>query len=93
MGQKDLGTCIILSQEDTEKLKINLDEFKFVGDVKLFPVKGIFDFRIKRKLRKKVERVAKKYGADIAVVYLQFDHEDIIFSEMSYDFNLYKYKE
>ena len=92
MGQKDLGTCIILSLEDTKKLRLNLKNLEFVGEVSLSPVKGFFDIKIKRKLRKEIEKVAEIYSADIAVINKQSETFEVLINEMSYDFSLYKYK-
>ncbi|VVB83403.1 Uncharacterised protein [uncultured archaeon] len=93
MGQKDLGTCVILSQEDTEHLGIDLNKLEFIGEAKLSSVGGIFEHRIKRKLRRRIEKAAKKYDADIAVINGQFDFYETIITYISYDFNLYKYKD
>jgi len=92
MARKDLGTCIILSLDDTKRLKINLNELEYLRDVEISPVTGFFDSEIKRKLRKEIEKEAKIYEADIAVIDKQTDLYDF-FTSISYGFRLYKYKD
>lgn len=92
MGQKDLGTCVILSIQDTEKLKINLDELESLEDIEIPPLKGWYDFEIKRKLRREIEKYAEEHGADIAVINKQDRTEDFLTS-IKYGFRLYKYKD
>ncbi|MEK6827094.1 MAG: hypothetical protein AABX99_01260 [Nanoarchaeota archaeon] len=91
MGQKDLETCVVLSLNDTEKLKIDLNELEYVCDVEISPEKGFLDSEIKRKLRREIEKEAKKYEADIAVIHTQDCTEDFLTS-IKYGFSLYKYK-
>ena len=92
MGRRDLGTCIILSSEDTTLLNLDFNQLEFVGEVKLNPVRGIFDFNIKRKLRRRIEKIAEKYKSDLAVIHTQSDIFGDFIDEISYNFGLYKYK-
>ena len=52
---------------------MSLNNLKFVGEVNLSPVKGIFDFMIKRKLRCRIEKIAKEYKSDVAVIHTLYD--------------------
>ena len=91
MGQKDLGTCIIISIQDAEKLKINLNELEYLGDIEISPVKGLYDFEIKRKLRREIEKYAEEHGADMAVINKK-DRTENFLTSINYGFRLYKYK-
>jgi len=91
MGQKDLGTCSILSFQDTGKLKINLNNLEHLAESQISPKKGFNPSNIKRKLRREIEKVAKSYGADLAVIFRQSDSYDFL-QGISYTFSLYKYK-
>ncbi len=92
MGQRDLGTCIILSLENAKLLNLDFKELEFVGEVKLNPVQGIFDSSIKRKLRKRIEKIARNYDSDLAVIHTQHEMFGDFIDEISYSFGLYKYK-
>lgn len=92
MGRRDLGACIILSLEDAKLLNLDFKELEFVGEVKLNSVKGIFDFTIKRKLRKRIEKIAEKYDSDLAVIHTQDGIFGDFIDEISYSFGLYRYK-
>lgn len=91
MGQFDLGTCIILSFQDTGKLKINLNNLEHIAESQISSKKGFNPSNIKSKLRREIEKVAKSYGADLAVIYKQLDSYDFI-PGIGYSFSLYKYR-
>ena len=92
MGQKDLGTCLILSTDDVKKLHVNLDKLVLfcVNDTPY--IRGISETRIKKKLRKYIESVAFKEDADVAVITSQSDSNYPFTQGVNYTFHLYAYK-
>jgi hypothetical protein len=92
MGRRDLGTCVIVSKEDAEKLSINLNKFQKIHDF-ITPSRHIFPFFMgEKRLLKYVERSAKREGADLAVIIHQ-KHEFTFHQEyIACEYSLYKYK-
>lgn len=94
MGREDLGTCVILSHNDLASLKIN-NLSTFLEQLGKFstPQVPIFSTRkANTKLRKKIEALARKKGADVALITSQLDTYGFLSSGRSYDFELYQYK-
>jgi hypothetical protein len=92
LGQKDLGTCIIISEEDVFHLKIDLNNLQKRSDfhtpLKLISFSSI---RVRKRLKKYIERKASQEEADIAII----THRRWNYSPecIGYDFSLYKYKQ
>ncbi len=90
MGQKDLGTVVIMSRKDAVKLEIKTDKLEPLRD---YRTPKIIGFSPEKKLRKNIEMQAKKCGADLAIITCKGSRR-IIFREMiDYDLNFYKYPE
>ena len=68
MGREDLGTCVILSEEDVEKLNVDLSKLQNMGDMETPMFTGISFRSLNRRLRKHIESEARKSKADIAVI-------------------------
>lgn len=91
MGQNDLGTCVILSPDDTKRLGINIKNLEYVGLTHIAPIKGLSDSNIKRRLRSKVEKIAESYNAEVAIINEQTD--SLRFFTIGYGFAFfYRYK-
>ncbi len=92
MGQEDLGACVILCQRDIDELKTNTARLKFISKYDTPVVYGLFDSRINRKLRRYVEKEARKEEADVAFVFGQGDLGGDIFKGKIYHCELYQYR-
>jgi len=91
MGQNDLGTCVILSIQDTKRFGTDLDCLDKVCELETPGVIGFTNRGIKRKLRQHIEKEAGKRYADLAVITCQTDFYHLIRTEIMYKFALYKY--
>jgi hypothetical protein len=87
MGQKDLGTCVILCKEDISKLNIRMDSLEHISDFNTPEVSGFSDQGKRRKLRSYIEKEARKCYADIALITLESSGS----SSVEYSYSLYKY--
>lgn len=91
MGKKDLGTCIILSEKDSQRLDIDLTKLEYICDHSTPIISGFSYRRMKRKLRNTIERYAKKQNADIAVITSQSDGINAFTTDIRYSYSLYRY--
>ena len=93
MRKSDLEMCVIMSGEDIIKLGIKLNRLQKIDDFHTPPssINSVFPMNEKR-LRRYIERSAKREKADIAVV-TRITHEFASFQEyVACNFSLYRYK-
>lgn len=94
MGQKDLGTCLILSSEDIKFLGLtNFPQIEQIGSEYQTPSIPFFLYtrKVNKKLRNYIEKVARKQNADLALITHQGDSRGFI-DEREYSFKLYRYQ-
>ena len=92
MGRKDLGTCIMMSEEDFERLGIKLDNLQKIDNFHTHLASVDSFFNPYKKLRRYIEKSAKKEKADLAVITRE-PHEFTPRTEfVFYEYALYRYK-
>ena len=90
MGQKSLGTAIIITLEDVKKLGIDLERITKLENYNTPSHIGLSVNKIREKINKDIEKKARKINADLAVIKHYNDSCDFFFErECSVDF--YKY--
>jgi hypothetical protein len=94
MGQKDIGTCVLLTHQDLEKLGVNLIKLNHLRDGKTPYERSFFRSKTLRKLREHIHSDARNVSldmrADVALITSQDDWFGLRDS-IRYHYSLYKY--
>lgn len=93
MRKSDLEICVIMSREDIIKLDIKLNRLQKIDNFHTPPssINSFFPMN-EKKLRRHIERNAKREKADIAVITRQTHEFTPLAEYISCAYSLYKYK-
>ncbi|MCX6746964.1 MAG: hypothetical protein NTU63_02395 [Candidatus Pacearchaeota archaeon] len=93
IGRQDLGMFVIMSEEDIIKLGIKLNRLQKIDNFRTpsKSINSVFPMNEKR-LRKYIERSAKREKADVAVITRQTHEFTPLAEYISCEYSLYKYK-
>jgi hypothetical protein len=92
MGRKDLGTCVIMSKKDVERLGIKLDKLEKIDNFRTPIGSANSFFNPHRKLMRYVEKSAKRERADLAVITREYHEFGFKTEIVHYEYSLYRYK-
>jgi len=93
MEKRDLGTCVIMSKEDAEKLGVKLNRLQKIDNFRTpsRSINSVFPMNEKR-LRRYIEGSVKREKADVAVITRQTHEFTPLAEYISCEYSLYKYK-
>jgi hypothetical protein len=77
---------------DIKKMRIHLDQLTLICEAQTPSIKGLFSSSTKKRLRNYIEKEARKYEADIAVITHQVETENSVTTSIDYSFSLYDYR-